>query len=78
MKIATGTQTMRLPDGRILSYAEYGNPNGTPVLFCHGHPGSRLQAQYLDETAGASQSQNYCTRSPWLGFVRFQISTNPA
>ncbi len=30
-----------LPDGRHLGYAEYGAPNGTPVLFFHGAPGSR-------------------------------------
>ena len=32
-----------LPDGRELGYAKYGNPNGKPVLFFHGIPGSRLQ-----------------------------------
>jgi pimeloyl-ACP methyl ester carboxylesterase len=30
-----------LPDGRQLGYAEYGAPDGTPVLFFHGAPGSR-------------------------------------
>ena len=35
-----GTITLR--DNRILSYAEYGNPDGTPVFFFHGAPGSRL------------------------------------
>ena len=32
----------RLPDGRNLAYAEYGDPSGTPVLLVHGNPGSRL------------------------------------
>jgi pimeloyl-ACP methyl ester carboxylesterase len=43
-----GTQSRRaidasivLQDGRRLSYAEYGAPDGTPVLFFHGAPGSR-------------------------------------
>ncbi len=31
-----------LPDGRTLGYAEYGDPQGTPVFFIHGSPGSRL------------------------------------
>ncbi|MFH2006893.1 MAG: alpha/beta hydrolase [bacterium] len=32
----------RLPDGRALCYAEYGDPRGTPAFFFHGWPGSRL------------------------------------
>ena len=34
-------QSILLPDGRRLGYAEYGEPNGRPVLFFHGAPGSR-------------------------------------
>jgi pimeloyl-ACP methyl ester carboxylesterase len=37
---------LKLPDGRILAYAQYGDPEGRPVLFLHGVPGSRL---WLDE-----------------------------
>jgi len=32
-----------LPDGRILGYAEYGDPSGIPVFYFHGTPGSRLE-----------------------------------
>ena len=32
---------MTLPDGRRLAYAEYGDPDGTPVFLFHGVPGSR-------------------------------------
>jgi pimeloyl-ACP methyl ester carboxylesterase len=31
-----------LPDGRSLAYAEYGDPDGFPVFYCHGTPGSRI------------------------------------
>lgn len=31
-----------LPDGRRVACAEYGDPNGLPVLALHGTPGSRL------------------------------------
>lgn len=34
-------QSILLPDGRRLGYAEYGVPDGSPVLFFHGAPGSR-------------------------------------
>lgn len=33
--------SLLLPDGRRLGYAEYGAPEGSPVLFFHGAPGSR-------------------------------------
>ncbi len=33
----------RLNDGRQLAYAEYGTPEGRPVLFFHSYIGSRLQ-----------------------------------
>ncbi|MDS0299309.1 alpha/beta hydrolase [Halogeometricum sp. S1BR25-6] len=35
-------RSVRLPDGRRVAYAEYGNPEGVPVCFLHGTPGSRL------------------------------------
>ncbi|MBI5626845.1 MAG: alpha/beta hydrolase [Nitrosomonadales bacterium] len=37
----TQDRFITLPDGRKLGYAEYGAPNGGPVLFFHGSPGSR-------------------------------------
>lgn len=36
-------------DGRELAYTEIGDPLGTPLLFFHGAPLSRLQLAYLDE-----------------------------
>jgi pimeloyl-ACP methyl ester carboxylesterase len=35
--------TLELPDGRTLGWAEWGDPEGRPVLYCHGTPGSRLE-----------------------------------
>lgn len=40
-----------LPDGRILGYAEYGDPRGQPVFVFHGWLGSRLQGQRFDAAA---------------------------
>ena len=34
-----------LGDGRSIGYAEAGDPDGTPLLYCHGVPGSRLDAE---------------------------------
>ncbi len=36
------TRIHKLPDNRKLAYAEYGDPQGRPVLMVHGNPGSRL------------------------------------
>lgn len=35
-------EQMRLRDGRILAYAEWGDMHGHPVFFFHGSPLSRL------------------------------------
>ncbi|WP_135821691.1 alpha/beta fold hydrolase [Halostella litorea] len=43
--------SVALPDGRSLAYAEYGASDGTPVLYCHGTPGSRLLAAVFDDAA---------------------------
>lgn len=34
---------VELPDGRILAAAEWGDPNGVPVIAHHGTPGSRIE-----------------------------------
>src|SRR5918998_48359 len=44
---------LQLRDGRSLAYAEWGDPDGRPVLGCHGSPSSRFErhgdvAQLLD------------------------------
>ena len=33
---------IKLPDGRMLAAAEWGDPNGVPVIALHGTPGSRI------------------------------------
>jgi pimeloyl-ACP methyl ester carboxylesterase len=35
-------ETITLPDGRTLAYAEWGDATGTPVFLFHGSPDSRL------------------------------------
>jgi hypothetical protein len=43
--------THTLPDGRKLGYAQYGLLTGRPIFYCHGLPGSRLEAAMFDDTA---------------------------
>lgn len=40
-----------LDDGRTLSWCEYGDPAGAPVVYLHGTLSSRLEAADLDDTA---------------------------
>ena len=35
-------------EGRRIAYAEWGDAAGTPVVYCHGFPGSRLEARLAD------------------------------
>jgi pimeloyl-ACP methyl ester carboxylesterase len=48
--------TVRLRDGRRLGFAEYGVPDGRPILWFHGTPGGRHQvpprARAMAESAG--------------------------
>lgn len=43
------SDTLTLPDGRKLGYAQYGSLTGRPIFFLHGLPGSRLEAAGYDE-----------------------------
>ncbi len=44
---------IRLQDNRLLAYAEYGDPQGKPVVLFHGTPGSRL-FHHPDESVALS------------------------
>jgi pimeloyl-ACP methyl ester carboxylesterase len=43
------TNIIILPDGRKLSYAEFGKPDGYPVIHFHGGGGSRLEPLLLGD-----------------------------
>jgi pimeloyl-ACP methyl ester carboxylesterase len=47
------TRVVGLPDGRRLAYVQHGDPDGTPVLFFHGTPASRLGNDFTEDPAGA-------------------------
>jgi pimeloyl-ACP methyl ester carboxylesterase len=42
LRRATTDQRLKLHDGRWLGYLDYGDPDGVPIICCHGAPGSRL------------------------------------
>ena len=67
------SQSFHLPDGRILTYAEYGPPDRKPVFYFHSTPGSRLDPAMLNgsdlEKAGIRMIA--CDR-PGMGGSDFQ------
>ena len=48
--------------------AEYGDPHGIPVIFCHGWPASRLQAGLLHEHASALGARIIAPDRPGVGY----------
>lgn len=44
-------QTVQLPDGRTLGFAEYGSTDGFPIFYFTGGNSSRLEGQWFDEAA---------------------------
>ncbi len=66
--MALTDQTMKLPDGRVLGYAEFGDPSGTAVLFFHGFPASRLEGNGLDAASKAARVRLIVPDRPGFGF----------
>ena len=60
------------PDGRTLSYAEWGEQAGVPVFYCHGFPGSRLEARLADASARALGIRLVAPDRPGFGVSDFQ------
>ena len=44
-------ETFVRKNGERVAFSEYGDPNGEPVMFCHGWPSSRLMAQFTHDAA---------------------------
>ncbi len=60
-------QTLQLPDGRMLGFAEYGSPDGNVLVYCHGYPGSRLEAAALSAHAAEAHIRVLALIAPATG-----------
>jgi pimeloyl-ACP methyl ester carboxylesterase len=62
-------QTLRLGDGRLLGFAEYGDLGGTPLVYFHGTPGSRLELGLpgIDAALGARGIRAIALDRPGIG-----------
>ena len=47
----TEESLIRLENGGVIAFEEYGDENGLPVIFCHGWPSSRTMARLTDKAA---------------------------
>ncbi len=61
-----------LPDGRQLGYAEYGRPDGIPVVYFHGFPGSRLEARLLHASSVRAGVRIIAPDRPGCGLSTYQ------
>lgn len=66
------SRRMQLRDGRTLGYAEYGDPCGRPLIYCHGFPGSRLEASIADEAAQRQGIRLISIDRPGIGLSSFR------
>ena len=60
-------QTVTLPDGRTLGYAETGDPDGDPVVAFHGIPSGRLGAAVFDHVGRAQGVRILAPERPGVG-----------
>jgi pimeloyl-ACP methyl ester carboxylesterase len=44
-------ETITTSDGRSVGFADYGPPDQTAVLYCHGGPGKRLEPAFIADAA---------------------------
>jgi pimeloyl-ACP methyl ester carboxylesterase len=66
-------EIITLADGRRLGYAEYGDRRGTPFLYFHGTPGSRLAGRRLHEIASSHSTRVVAPDRPGYGFSDFKL-----
>ena len=64
---------VHLNDGAVVEFQEYGDPTGTPVLFCHGWPSSRTMAQLADEPARSLGLRIISPDRPGIGGSSMQL-----
>jgi pimeloyl-ACP methyl ester carboxylesterase len=66
------TESITLPDGRLLAYEEYGTPTGFPVLSFHGGLSSRLDAAPAHAAAEAKNVRLISPDRPGMGRSTYQ------
>ena len=60
-------QAHELPDGRSLAWCDYGTPDGVPVFYFHGIPGSRIDGRVTAEAIAAAGLRLIALDRPGFG-----------
>src|SRR5438046_6812360 len=63
---------LRLRDGRRLGYCEHGVRAGKPILYFHGWPGSRIEAQLAAPAARRYNARLIAVDRPGFGMSDFK------
>jgi pimeloyl-ACP methyl ester carboxylesterase len=63
---------LELRDGRFIGFAEFGDPAGRPVVFCHGFPASRLDGRLGEAAATRLGVRLIAPDRPGYGLSSFQ------
>lgn len=69
---AARARLLQLPDGRVLSWSEFGQRHGYPVIYFHSPAGSRREAALLHEAARNSGFRLIAIDRPGIGFSSFR------
>lgn len=74
MEVIRETQQIKLADGRMLGYDEHGDPQGKPVIFMHGFPGSRFDWPLFDpdDSAMDLKARLIAVDRPGMGLSDFK------
>jgi len=70
--VSKTNQTMPLADGRTLGFAEYGSAEGNVLIYCQGYPGTRLEAEALDEYGRQAGVRVISLDRPGMGLSSFE------
>jgi len=65
-------KTIQLSDGRTLAYLDIGDPEGRPLFYFHGGPGSRLEGLLFDELNQQLGIRMITTDRPGFGLSDLQ------
>jgi pimeloyl-ACP methyl ester carboxylesterase len=72
-EVTAGTYTLALPDGRLLGFSQHGDPDGVPIFYMHGNPGSRRDAEMLGDVDFSALGVRFiAVDRPGIGLSSFQ------